>query len=109
MPELLPTSAPLRTRWNCYPCILKTYLFVLQPTSAFIMWNFVTADASSRSDVLDLLDSMVPRLWRASPASFEFEGLNPGAAPRCVLKGRILDFKSFQSVFSFDQGQPSKH
>lgn len=35
------TSAPLPTRWNCYHCILKTYLFALQPSSAFLMCNFV--------------------------------------------------------------------
>ena len=42
----------------------RTYSFNLQLMGAFLMWTFVTADATSHSNVLNLLDMpLLVRLW----------------------------------------------
>ena len=59
------TSLALRTGWNS--CVVEAYSFTLQPMSAFLMWTFVTAGTSSRSDVLDIIDMpVVPHRWISS-------------------------------------------
>ena len=89
------SSHSIRTHWNS--CVVETYSFVLQPTTAFQMCVFVIADASSRSAVLDLLD--MP-LWYVPLDFFITTDVETpfDAGTRCFLKARILDFNWFQAT-----------